>query len=119
MAKMSPGALDVMNIHDVYAMIYMPAPPSGRAACRSTGWQRFSAIRNVYLRRNIGHNKVFGAQHHILGAGAVEAGTWYLVNTGWIRKMGCLITDFRTAGRGKFKFGGQVGETDYSTAHAG
>jgi hypothetical protein len=31
----------------------------------------------------------------------------------------CLITDFRTAGRGKFKFGGQVGETDYSTVHAG
>jgi hypothetical protein len=30
-----------------------------------------------------------------------------------------LITDFRTAGRGKFKFGGQVGETDYSTAHTG
>jgi hypothetical protein len=23
--------------------------------------------------------------------------------------VGCLITDFRTAGRGKFKFGGQVG----------
>jgi hypothetical protein len=32
---------------------------------------------------------------------------------------GCLITDFRTAGRGKFEFGGQVGETDYSTAHPG
>jgi hypothetical protein len=31
----------------------------------------------------------------------------------------CLITDFRTAGRRKFKFGGQEGETDYSTAHAG
>jgi hypothetical protein len=81
-AKMSPGALDVMNIHDVYARICMPAPPSGRVACRSTG-------------------------------------TWYLVNTGRTRKVGCLITDFRTAGRGKFKFGGQVGETDYSTAHAG
>jgi hypothetical protein len=31
----------------------------------------------------------------------------------------CLITDFRTARRGKLKFSGQVGETDYSTAHAG
>jgi hypothetical protein len=31
----------------------------------------------------------------------------------------CLITDFRTAGRRKFKFGGQEGETDNSTAHAG
>jgi hypothetical protein len=30
-----------------------------------------------------------------------------------------LITDFRTAGRGKMKFGGQVGETGFSTAHAG
>jgi hypothetical protein len=29
-AKMSPGALYVMNIHDVYARIGMPAPPSGR-----------------------------------------------------------------------------------------
>jgi hypothetical protein len=48
-----------------------------------------------------------------------STGTWYLVNTGRTRKFGCLITDFRTAGRGKFKFGGQVGETDYSTAHAG
>jgi hypothetical protein len=28
-------------------------------------------------------------------------------------------TSKRTAGRGKFKFGGQVGETDYSTAHTG
>ena len=28
----------------------------------------------------------------------------------------CLITDFRTAGRGKLKFGGQEGETDNSTA---
>jgi hypothetical protein len=35
-AKMSPGALDVMNIYDVYARICMPAPPSGRVACRST-----------------------------------------------------------------------------------
>jgi hypothetical protein len=34
-------------------------------------------------------------------------------------KGGCLITDLRTAGRGKFKFCGQVGETDYSTAHTG
>jgi hypothetical protein len=33
--------------------------------------------------------------------------------------VGCLITDFRTAGRRKFIFGGQVGETDYCTAHAG
>jgi hypothetical protein len=41
------------------------------------------------------------------------------MNTGQTRKMGCLITDFRTAGRGKFKFGGQVGVTDYSTAHPG
>jgi hypothetical protein len=31
----------------------------------------------------------------------------------------CLITDFRTAGRGKFKFGGQEGETDNSTALPG
>jgi hypothetical protein len=31
----------------------------------------------------------------------------------------CLITDFRTAGRRKFKFGGQEGETDYSTALPG
>jgi hypothetical protein len=31
----------------------------------------------------------------------------------------CLITDFRTAGRGKLKFGGQEGETDYSTALPG
>jgi hypothetical protein len=73
---MSPGALDVMNIHDVYARICMPAPPSGRVACRSTGrhrlayyYKRFSAIRIVYLRRNIVHNKVFGAQHHIWGGG--------------------------------------------------
>jgi hypothetical protein len=29
------------------------------------------------------------------------------------------ITDFTTTGRRKFKFSGQVGETDYSTAHAG
>jgi hypothetical protein len=29
----------------------------------------------------------------------------------------CLITDFRTSDRGKFNFGGHVGETDYSTAH--
>jgi hypothetical protein len=69
LAKMLPGALDVMNIHDVYAQIGIPAPPSGRVACRSTG-------------------------------------TWYLVNTGRTRKVGCLITDFRTAGHGKFKFGG-------------
>jgi hypothetical protein len=48
-----------------------------------------------------------------------STGKWYLVNTGRIRKMGCLITDFRTAGRRKFKFSGQVEETDYSTAHAG
>jgi hypothetical protein len=47
-----------------------------------------------------------------------SSGTWYLVNTGRTRKVGCLITNFRTAGGGKFKFGGQVGETDYSTAHA-
>jgi hypothetical protein len=33
--------------------------------------------------------------------------------------VGCLITDFRTAGRGKFKFGEQDGETDYSTALPG
>jgi hypothetical protein len=33
--------------------------------------------------------------------------------------VGCLITDFGTADRGKFKLGGQVGETDYSTAHTG
>jgi hypothetical protein len=31
----------------------------------------------------------------------------------------CLITDFRTAGREKFKFGGQMRENDYSTAHTG
>jgi hypothetical protein len=31
----------------------------------------------------------------------------------------CLITDFRTGGRGKFNLGGQEGETDYSTAHTG
>jgi hypothetical protein len=31
----------------------------------------------------------------------------------------CLITDFRTTGRGKFKFGGQEGETYYSTALPG
>jgi hypothetical protein len=31
----------------------------------------------------------------------------------------CLITDFRTAGHRKFIFGGQEGETDYCTAHAG
>jgi hypothetical protein len=31
----------------------------------------------------------------------------------------CLITDFRTARRGKFKFGGQEGETDNSTALPG
>jgi hypothetical protein len=71
-AKMSPSALDVMNIHDVYARICMPATPSDRVACRSTG-------------------------------------TWYLVNTGRTRKVGCVITDFRTAGHGKFKFGVQVG----------
>jgi hypothetical protein len=35
--------------------------------------------------------------------------TWYLLNTGRTRKVGCLITVFRTAGRGRFKFGGQVG----------
>jgi hypothetical protein len=28
----------------------------------------------------------------------------------------CLITDFRTAGRGKLKFSGQEGETDNSSA---
>jgi hypothetical protein len=33
--------------------------------------------------------------------------------------VGCLITDFRTAGRRRFKFGGQVGETVYSTALPG
>jgi hypothetical protein len=33
--------------------------------------------------------------------------------------VGCLITDFRTAGRSKFIFGGQVGETYYSTALPG
>jgi hypothetical protein len=33
--------------------------------------------------------------------------------------VGCLITDFRMAGRGKFIFGGQVGETYYSTAFPG
>jgi hypothetical protein len=33
--------------------------------------------------------------------------------------VGYLITDFRTAGRGKFKFGRQEGETDYSTALPG
>jgi hypothetical protein len=31
----------------------------------------------------------------------------------------CLITDFRTAGPGKLKFGGQEGKTDYSTALSG
>jgi hypothetical protein len=45
--------------------------------------------------------------------------TWCLVNTGGTRKVVCLITDFRTAGRGKFKFGGQVEETVYSTALPG
>jgi hypothetical protein len=33
--------------------------------------------------------------------------------------VGCLITYFRTAGRGKFIFGGQVGETVHSTALPG
>jgi hypothetical protein len=33
--------------------------------------------------------------------------------------VGCLITDFRTAGRRKFIFGGQVGETVHSTALPG
>jgi hypothetical protein len=37
----------------------------------------------------------------------------------WDPKVGCLIADFRTAGRRKFIFGGQVGETVRSTAHAG
>jgi hypothetical protein len=54
------------------------------------------------------HKRLFATQY-----------TWYLVNTSGTRKVGCLIEDFRTAGRGKFKFGGQVRETDYSTAHAG
>ena len=54
------------------------------------------------------HKRLFATQY-----------TWYLVNTGRTRKVVCLITDFRTAGRGKLKFGGQEGETDYSTAHAG
>jgi hypothetical protein len=54
------------------------------------------------------HKRLFATQY-----------TWYLVNTGGTRKVGCLITDFRTAVRGKFKFGGQEWETDYSTAHAG
>ena len=54
------------------------------------------------------HKRLFATQY-----------TWYLVNTGGTRKVGCLITDFRTAGRGKFIFGGQVGETVHSTAHAG
>jgi hypothetical protein len=75
-----------MNIHDIYARISMPAPPSGR----------------VY------HKRLFATQY-----------TWYLVNTGGTRKVGCLITDFRTAGRGKFKFGVQVGETVHSTALPG
>jgi hypothetical protein len=65
-----------MNIHDIYARVSMPAPPSGR----------------VY------HKRLFATQY-----------TWYLVNTGGTRKVGCLITDFRTAGRRKFTFGGQVG----------
>jgi hypothetical protein len=75
-----------MNIHDIYARIGMPAPPSGR----------------VY------HKRLFATQY-----------TWYLVNTGGTRKVGCLITDFRTAGRRKFIFGGQVGETVHSTALPG
>jgi hypothetical protein len=75
-----------MNIHDIYARISMPAPPSGR----------------VY------HKRLFATQY-----------TWYLVNTGGTRKVGCLITDFRTAGRRKFIFGGQVGETVHSTALPG
>jgi hypothetical protein len=33
--------------------------------------------------------------------------------------VGCLITDFRTARRGKFAFGGQDGETVHSTALPG
>jgi hypothetical protein len=72
-----------MNMHDVYARICMPAPPSGR------GPQAFicDAIFVVF------------SEHRSDPKG------------------GCLITDFRTAGHGKFKFGGQVGETDYSTAH--
>jgi hypothetical protein len=45
--------------------------------------------------------------------------TWYLVNTGGTRKVGCLITDFRTSGRGKVKFSGQEGETVHSTALTG
>jgi hypothetical protein len=50
------------------------------------------------------HKRLFATQY-----------TWCLVNTGGTRKVVCLITDFRTAGRGKFKFGGQVRET-YTTA---
>jgi hypothetical protein len=74
-----------MNIHDIYAWISMPAPPSGRVP------QAFicDAIYVVF------------SEHR------------------WGPKGGCLITDFRTTGRGKFKFDGQVGETDYSTALPG
>ena len=54
------------------------------------------------------HKRLFATQY-----------TWYLVNTSGARKVGCLITDFRTAGRRRFKFGGQVGETVYNTALPG
>jgi hypothetical protein len=54
------------------------------------------------------HKRLFATQY-----------TWCLVNTGGTRKVVCLITDFRTTGRGKFKFGRQVGETYYSTALPG
>jgi hypothetical protein len=74
-----------MNIHDIYARISMPAPPSGRVP------QAFICDAIYVVSR----------EHR------------------WDPKGGCLITDFRTTGRGKFKFGGQEGETDYSTAHAG
>jgi hypothetical protein len=74
-----------MNIHDMYARISMPAPPSGRVP------QAF-ICNAIYV--------VF-SEHR------------------WDPKGGCLITDFRTTGRGKFKFGGQEGETAYSTALPG
>jgi hypothetical protein len=87
---MSPGTLDVMNIHDVYARICMPVPPSYRVL--------YALQCDTYC--------LFATQY-----------TWYLVNTGRTLKEGCLITDFRTAGRGKSKFGLRVDDTGFSTVH--
>jgi hypothetical protein len=113
-----------MNIHDIYARISLPAPPSGRVP------QAFicDAIYVVFSEhrwdpkvgclitdfRTAGRRKfIFGGQ-----VGRPSAARRTPDRTQIIWGM-CLITDFRTPGRGKFKFGGQVRETDYSTAHAG